>query len=91
MGCSDTTEPPPVEDGYIDDRPEVPPKPADALEYIMPEFTVEGGSEIQMCVYLEPLTKDLYFSKLESYQGKYGHHAILFRTVGVVLSGRGAR
>ncbi len=71
----------PTDDGIVDDRAEAPPVPAGAVEYVMPEQIIEPGAEIQTCLFLEALTQDTYFSQLESYQGKYGHHAILFRTL----------
>jgi hypothetical protein len=80
IGCSDAASPP-VDDGIVDDRPDVPPVPEGATEYAMPEQVIEGGAEVQTCVFFEPLEVDTYFSRLESYQGKYGHHAILFQTV----------
>jgi hypothetical protein len=66
----------------VDDFPEnVPAVPAGAREHAFPEVIIMPGQEVQNCYFLEPETEDVYAHALESYQGKMGHHLVLFYTV----------
>src|SRR5688500_2737464 len=63
----------------VDDFPEsVPAVPAGAREHAFPEVIIMPGQEVQNCYFLEPETEDVYAHALESYQGKMGHHLVLF-------------
>ncbi|MSP92244.1 MAG: hypothetical protein EXR79_10655 [Myxococcales bacterium] len=57
-----------------------PVLPAGHKEFIFPETTIAAGKEVQNCYFVEPLAEDVYYTALESYQGKFGHHAVLFKT-----------
>lgn len=71
-----------AEEEIVDDFPEnVPAVPADAREIEFPEVVIMPGSEVQNCYFLEPETADIYASALESYQGQYGHHLVLFYSI----------
>jgi hypothetical protein len=71
-----------AEQEVVDDFPEaVPAKPADAREVMFPEVVIMPGQEVQNCYFLEPETEDTYAHALESYQGKFGHHLVLFYTI----------
>jgi len=66
----------------VDDFPDnVPAVPAGAREVAFPEVVIMPGQEVQNCYFLEPETADIYASALESYQGQFGHHLVLFYTI----------
>jgi hypothetical protein len=64
----------------VDDLPTVPPLPEGAREYAFPEQIIPPGTEVQTCWFLDPEQADVYADALESYQGQYGHHMVLFYT-----------
>jgi hypothetical protein len=65
----------------VDDLAEIPPAPEGSIEFRVDEQIIPPGSESQLCHFLEPLEEDLFANALVSYQGKYGHHLVLFTTV----------
>jgi hypothetical protein len=71
----------------VDDPQMVPAAGPDEVEFLMPETTVAAHSEMMTCAYLEPTTDDLYVKRLTSYQGKFGHHFVLFKTLSRVRPG----
>lgn len=72
----------PDEDAAVDDFPESIPEPAAGVRVIeLEEQVIEPGTEVQLCYFFEPEAADLYAKALASFQGKFGHHAVLFRSV----------
>ena len=71
----------PGEDGPIDDRAQVPPVPEGQREFRTGEASIPPGTELQTCYFLAPEPHDLYATALTTYQGRFGHHVILFRSV----------
>ncbi len=71
----------PTKTGPIEDFAEPTPAPPGAIEFQLPEARIFPGSDIQYCHYLEPTTEDMYLKGFESFQGKNGHHLVLFRSV----------
>jgi len=96
LGCgAEATDPAPADDPakedpvkedpvdeptIIDDLPDEPELPADAIRFEFPEQIIPGATEVQKCIYLEPIKEDMYLTALESFQGKYGHHFVVFKT-----------
>jgi len=64
----------------VDDFVVVPALEAGDFELAFPEQIIPAGTEKQVCMFLEPTTEDRYFKALKAFQGKYGHHFILFKT-----------
>lgn len=75
--CTGQPEP---QDGPLPDHSTPPPLPPGHIEFKFPETVVRAGTEVQTCYYLEPISEDLYVSALKGYQGKHGHHLVLFHT-----------
>lgn len=66
----------------VDDLPtDVPAPGADIRVIEMPEQIIPATSETQRCYFLEPEAADIYANALTSFQGKFGHHLVLFRTL----------
>jgi hypothetical protein len=66
----------------VDDLPKVPKITDPAIEeYEAGEAIIPAGEEVLNCYYLPPLEADKYVSALKSYQGKFGHHFVLFQAV----------
>ena len=74
-------------DGTVDDRAEIPPLPNGYREFLTGESMVPAKSEIVLCYYLDPEPAEFFTSQLVSYQGRYGHHLVLFRAVQAVKPG----
>ena len=68
-------------DGVVDDRAEIPPLPDGYREFLTGERMFEARSETMLCYYLDPEPADLFTNQLVSYQGRFGHHLVLFRAV----------
>lgn len=65
---------------YIEDFAEVPELPASAtFSWELAEQEYPPGGDRQICHYLEPTTEDLWVKAFDSFQGRYGHHLILFK------------
>jgi hypothetical protein len=71
----------------MEDFPTAPPVPAGAREYEFPEQIIQPGAEVQNCIFLDPETDDIYATALESYQGVYGHHFVVFYTAAPEVPG----
>lgn len=66
----------------VDDLPGSIPEPAAGVRVIeLAEQIIEPGSEVQLCHFLEPEAGDSYAKSLKAYQGKFGHHLVLFHSV----------
>lgn len=64
----------------VDDLPASVPAPGEGvLEYSFPERIVPPGTEVVSCVYMEPTKEDLWVRHVESFQGTYGHHFVVFK------------
>jgi hypothetical protein len=59
----------------------IPALPANTNEYRFPETTIPANTETMTCAFLEPTTEDQYVTALTSYQGKFGHHLVIFKAV----------
>jgi hypothetical protein len=74
--------PMPMETGpLLDDPQNVPAAGPDQLVFTMPETTIPAHSEHMFCAYTEPTTEDTYVNRLDSYQGTFGHHFVLFKAI----------
>lgn len=70
------------EPAAVDDFPTAIPAPSADMRVIeFPEQIIEPTTEKQLCYFLEPEKEDIFAGALESFQGKFGHHMILFRTL----------
>ncbi len=79
-GCgSESTNQPPPGPATVDDFAVVPPAPAGAIQYDFPEQIVQPGADVQTCYFMDAVKEDVFIKALDSYQGKFGHHLILFR------------
>ena len=84
FACDDNNDDPPEmlapEDEVIDDLADIPPPPEgeNIREYIVDEQIIPPGTEVQTCYFLEPEKEDMWANALTSYQGKHGHHFVLF-------------
>jgi hypothetical protein len=63
----------------VSDVAHVPPLLAGGIEYRFPETLVEPGDEQMNCYFLEPTTEDMYLTSMSSFQGKFGHHLVIFK------------
>jgi hypothetical protein len=58
------------------------PEPeAGVVDMLSPEQTIEPYSDVMLCLYLEPTTEDLVADELRAFQGDYGHHIVVLRSV----------
>lgn len=71
----------------MEDFPTAPAVPAGAREYEFPEQIIQPGAEVQNCIFLDPEEADIYATALESYQGVYGHHFVVFYTAAPEVPG----
>jgi hypothetical protein len=71
----------PGEDGVIDDRADIPDAPDGYREFLTGERMVPAKTEIVLCYYLDPEPAEFFTNQLVSYQGRFGHHLVLFRSV----------
>src|SRR5688572_4976671 len=79
FACGEKTE---DATGPMEDFPTVPQKlEASTIEYSLVEYRIPAGKDIQVCHYLETTTEDMFIKAFDSYQGKLGHHLILFSAV----------
>lgn len=60
-----------------DVRVPVPEVDAAKIDIVAPEATIEPGSEKMYCSTLQYDGEDIAFTKVETLQGKFGHHAVL--------------
>jgi hypothetical protein len=67
-------EEPPIEDLPTLDATTIP---EGALELKFPEVVVPPG-EVQNCYFMEETAEELWVDSLTSFQGRYGHHLVLF-------------
>jgi hypothetical protein len=64
----------------IDLRVPVPPTDSQSVNILSPEVTIEPGSEKMYCYYLDNSQADMAVSRMNAYQGKFGHHIVLLTT-----------
>jgi hypothetical protein len=73
-GCASDDAPEPA-DGIIIDAP----KPQNGVQLVTPTFTVEGGSEVFMCMRIPAeVPETMYVQQSVAYQAKGGHHSMLY-------------
>jgi hypothetical protein len=65
-------------EGPVDERVEIPADGDGALNFVGPEFVVEPGQDVLMCMWVEYEGDDVAYRNAFSRQGKGGHHVILF-------------
>ena len=79
-GCgSESANQPPPGPATVDEFAVIPAVPDGAVQYDFPEQIVQPGADVETCYFMEPVKEDMFAKSLESYQGKFGHHLILFR------------
>jgi hypothetical protein len=81
--ASDLAEVAPLPEGgvVVDMQPGVPVELLPGTSQIdFPEQIIPAASEIQTCMFMEPLKETTFFKALRAFQGRYGHHLILFKT-----------
>lgn len=65
---------------YIEDFAEAAEIPASATHsWELAEQEFPPGGDKQICHYLEPTTEELWVKAFDSFQGKFGHHLIIFK------------
>ncbi|HMY17163.1 MAG TPA: hypothetical protein PKA58_12645 [Polyangium sp.] len=80
-GCgSESTNQPPPGPATVDEFAVIPAVPDGAVQYDFPEQIVQPGADVQTCYFLDPVKEDTFIKALDSYQGRFGHHLILFRS-----------
>ena len=67
--------------GVVDDLPTDIPELGDATLMEFPEQLIESGTEVQNCLYMEPLEEEMFVSHFNAYQGQFGHHLLMFTSV----------
>lgn len=65
----------------VDDPAEIPPVPEGYREFLTGERVIPANSEVVLCYYLDPEPEEFFTNQLVSYQGRFGHHLVLFRAV----------
>jgi hypothetical protein len=69
-------------DGVVDDFPTVPPKlETSTMEFELQEQIIPPAGDVQVCHFFHTTTEDMYIKAFDSFQGKSGHHLILFSAV----------
>lgn len=79
VGCG-----PAVEDAGeepLDVRVPDPTPEAGVIDMLSPETEIAAYSDVMRCLYLEPLAEDVVADELEAFQGDYGHHIVVLRSV----------
>lgn len=72
----------PDEELVVDEFPtDVPEAGSNTRVLELAEQIIEPGSEIMLCHFLEPEAAESFGKALRAYQGKHGHHLVLFRSV----------
>jgi hypothetical protein len=63
------------------DYPTVPEMPSDpnVVRFELTEQTVPAHSDVVLCHYLDVTEEEMYVRAFESFQGKSGHHLIIFK------------
>lgn len=68
--------------GTVDDLPTVPaPTNAATMELEFAENVIPAGKDVQVCQFLDTVEEDMWITSFRSYQGKHGHHLMLFAAV----------
>jgi hypothetical protein len=65
----------------IDDLPTVPEAGPTTGVIEFPEQIIPAGTDVQTCLYLAPLTEDLFLTTFSGFQGQNGHHLFLYRAL----------
>jgi hypothetical protein len=78
MSCATGT---PDEVQPVIDAVTAPPLPSGTTEYKFPTTLIPPHTEAIHCHFMEPLAEDTYYSSLVTYQGKSGHHLVMFRAL----------
>lgn len=79
LGC----DPPPAADDVIDQRVEIPDAPADGMQVIGPELTIESGEDKMLCWVpdIAALDADELVARFETFQGQSGHHLLAMKSI----------
>jgi hypothetical protein len=68
--------------GVVDDLPTVPPPlEASTISFELQEQIIPAAGDVQVCHFFDVTTEDMYIKAFDSFQGKAGHHLILFSAV----------
>ncbi len=65
----------------VDDLPTVPPLPESHEEIVLPEQVIPPATEQQYCLFLPPSDVDRFMVTFDAYQGKHGHHLLMFQAI----------
>jgi hypothetical protein len=80
-GGDDGEEPSGSDPAVLDDLAEIPATPGDVYRIDVPERIVEAGADSMFCFYPPATDAEYYVQTADAYQGEYGHHLLLFRTI----------
>lgn len=73
---SKTTDP-----AVLDDLATIPETPANSMRIDFPEQVIESGDDRMTCFYPEPTDAEYFVQGADAYQGDYGHHLLLFKSI----------
>jgi hypothetical protein len=73
FGCG---EPEPA---ILDDLATERPPPEASQSWDLTEQIIQPGDDVQICHFLEETTEEMWVKSFNSFQGKYGHHLIIFK------------
>lgn len=76
-GVDDGTTPETPTDGIRDVRVTVPEPDAIHMDFVGPEQIIQPGEDKLFCTHFRYDGEDTAFNQQETFQGKFGHHAIL--------------
>ncbi len=80
-GCGSDDDAKGSSSGPTDLRVAIPAADPSAVDLVTPEFTIAAGEEKMFCIYLDNDQGEFAVSKMESNQGKFGHHMVMLTTV----------
>lgn len=81
-GSDDASDPGGGQDpAVLDDLAQIPDTPPDSLRIDFPEQIIGSGEERMTCFYPEPTDEEYFVHSAHAYQGEYGHHLLLFKTI----------
>lgn len=82
VGCSVESSPaqpssPSTAEAERDVRVAVPSPEPDRVDFVTPEAVIPPGTDLMLCAHLRWEGEDLAFDEQQTFQGAFGHHAVL--------------
>jgi hypothetical protein len=80
-GSEDANEPKSSDPAVIDDLAVIPETPTNSIRIDFPEQEIASGDDRMMCFYPPPTDQEYFVQGANAYQGDYGHHLLLFKSI----------